>query len=168
MGCLYWIPSSLHWFPPVDSQDPSYKIITIPQWTSRLEETSYPSTRPSPLNWYSREASFNPCCAKFILKLIDHDDVIKCKHFPRYWPFVRGIHRSPVNSLHKGQWGGVLMFKQSWGWRFETPSRSLSRHCNVHGYGNGSLTHWAETKWLPISWWHIQMHFPEWRYITFD
>ena len=25
-----------------------------------------------------------------------HDDVIKWKHFPRYWPFVRGIHRSPV------------------------------------------------------------------------
>ena len=23
-----------------------------------------------------------------------HDDVIKWKHFPRYWPFVRGIHRS--------------------------------------------------------------------------
>ena len=21
-----------------------------------------------------------------------HDDVIICKHFPRYWPFVRGIH----------------------------------------------------------------------------
>ena len=30
--------------------------------------------------------------------------------FPRYWPFVRGIHRSPVNSLHKGQWRGALMF----------------------------------------------------------
>ena len=27
-----------------------------------------------------------------------HDDVMKWKHFPRYWPFVRGIHRSPVNS----------------------------------------------------------------------
>ena len=25
-----------------------------------------------------------------------HDDVIKWKHIPRYWPFVRGIHRSPV------------------------------------------------------------------------
>ena len=25
-----------------------------------------------------------------------HDDVIKWKHFPRYWPFVRGNHRSPV------------------------------------------------------------------------
>ena len=27
-----------------------------------------------------------------------HDDVIKWKHIPRYWPFVRGIHRSSVNS----------------------------------------------------------------------
>ena len=24
-----------------------------------------------------------------------HDDVIKWKHFPRYWPFVRGIHQAP-------------------------------------------------------------------------
>ena len=39
-----------------------------------------------------------------------HDDVIKWKHFPRYWPFVRGIHRSPVNSPHRGQWRGTLMF----------------------------------------------------------
>ena len=39
-----------------------------------------------------------------------HDDVIKWKHCPRYWPFVRGIHRSPVNSPHKGQWHGSLMF----------------------------------------------------------
>ena len=40
----------------------------------------------------------------------DHDDVIKWKNHPRYWPFVRGIHRSPVNSPHKGQWRGALMF----------------------------------------------------------
>ena len=39
-----------------------------------------------------------------------HDDVIKWKHFPRYWPFVMGIHRSPVNSSHKDQWRGALMF----------------------------------------------------------
>ena len=38
------------------------------------------------------------------------DADIKWKHFPRYWPFVRGIHRSPVNSPHKGQWRGALMF----------------------------------------------------------
>ena len=70
------------------------------------------------------------------------DDVIKCKHFPRYWPFVWGAHRSLVNSPHKGQWRGALMFsligvwikqlsKQSWGWSFETPSRPLWRHCNA-------------------------------------
>ena len=39
-----------------------------------------------------------------------HDDVIKWKHFPRYGPFVRGIHRWPVNSPHKGQWRGALLF----------------------------------------------------------
>ena len=38
------------------------------------------------------------------------DDVIKKKPFPRYWPFVREIHRSPVNSPRKGQWRGDLMF----------------------------------------------------------
>ena len=37
-------------------------------------------------------------------------DVIKWKHFPRYWLFVRGIRRSPVNSPYKGQWRGALMF----------------------------------------------------------
>ena len=41
--------------------------------------------------------------------IIKHDDVIKWKHFPRYWPFVPAIHRSLVNSLHKGQWHGALM-----------------------------------------------------------
>ena len=42
--------------------------------------------------------------------LVLHDDVIKWKHFPSYWPLVRGIHRSPVNSPHKGQRRGALMF----------------------------------------------------------
>ena len=39
----------------------------------------------------------------------NHAGVIKWKHFPRHWPFVRGIHRSPVNAPHKGQWRGALM-----------------------------------------------------------
>ena len=39
-----------------------------------------------------------------------HDEVIKWKHFPQYWPFVPGIHWSPVNSQHKGQWHRALMF----------------------------------------------------------
>ena len=45
-----------------------------------------------------------------VVRNMNHDDVIKWKHFPRYWPFVRGIHRSPVNSQHKSQWRGALMF----------------------------------------------------------
>ena len=45
-----------------------------------------------------------------------HDDVIKWKHFLRYWPIVRGIHRSPVNSQHKGQWRGALMFSLICDW----------------------------------------------------
>ena len=39
-----------------------------------------------------------------------HDGVIKWKHVPRYWSFVRGIHRSLVNSHYKGQGRGALMF----------------------------------------------------------
>ena len=45
-----------------------------------------------------------------------HDDVIKWKHFPHYWPFVRGIHRWQVNSPHKGQWRGALMFSLICAW----------------------------------------------------
>ena len=70
-----------------------------------------------------------------------HDDVIKWKHLPRYWPIARRIHRSPVNFPQKGQWRGAWMFffdlrlnkrlrKQSWGWWFEAPPRPIWRRCN--------------------------------------
>ena len=63
-----------------------------------------------------------------------HDGVIKWKYFPRYWPLVRGIHRSPTRSfdvffelrLNK------RLSKQSWGWWFETPSHPLCPHCNEY------------------------------------
>ena len=45
-----------------------------------------------------------------------NDDVIKGWHFLRYWPFVRGIHRSPMKSPHKGQWRGALMFSLIYAW----------------------------------------------------
>ena len=41
------------------------------------------------------------------------------EHFPRNWPFVRGIHRSPVNSPHKGQWRGALMFSLICVWIYD-------------------------------------------------
>ena len=36
--------------------------------------------------------------------------------FPRYWSFMRGIHRTPVNSPHKGQWRGALIFSLVCAW----------------------------------------------------
>ena len=73
-----------------------------------------------------------------VKKRLSNDDVIKWKHFPRYWPFVRRIHRSQVNSPHKGQWRGALMFslrcalsKQWWCWWFDTQFGPLWRYSNV-------------------------------------
>ena len=54
------------------------------------------------------ESSHDYNLQDYIFKI--QDDVIKWKHFSHYWPFVWGIHRFPVNSQHKGQWRGALMF----------------------------------------------------------
>ena len=79
-----------------------------------------------------------------------HDDVIKWKHFPRYWPFVRGSHRSRWIPRTKASDAELWCFfylrpnkrlsKQPWGWWFETPSWLLWRQCNdmiYNGDGNG-------------------------------
>ena len=64
------------------------------------------------LNVWRQCARYWRCnCLSISFHLIaQHDDVIKWSHFPRNWPFMRGIHRSPKNSPHKGQWRGDLMF----------------------------------------------------------
>ena len=61
-----------------------------------------------------------------------HDDVIKWKHFPRYWPFVWGIHRSPVYSPHKGQWRGALMFYLICAWIYGWVNNPNLRHHRIH------------------------------------
>ena len=76
----------------------------------------------------------------YVIWISLHDDVIKWKHFPRYWPFVRAIHRSPVNSPHKSQWRGALMFSLICAWinvwvnnREAGHLRAIApiwRHCN--------------------------------------
>ena len=72
-----------------------------------------------------------------------HDEVIKWKYFPRYWPFVWGIHRSPVNSPHKGQWRGAWMFSLicAWinGWVNNLEDGDL-RHQRAH---YGDMVMWA-------------------------
>ena len=61
-----------------------------------------------------------------------HVDVIKWKQSPRYWPFVRGINRSPVNSPHKGEWRGAWIFSLIcvWinGWIHNHDAGDLIRH----------------------------------------
>ena len=80
--------------------------------------------------------SFSPVdCVSYIrgkIRIPMHDDVIKWKHFPRNWPFVRGIHRSAVDSPHKGQWRGPLMFSlicvRMNGWVNNGKAGDLRRH----------------------------------------
>ena len=51
-------------------------------------------------------------CLKNVLMMVSMryaDVIIKWKHYPRNWPFVRGIHRWQVDSSYKGQWRGALM-----------------------------------------------------------
>ena len=78
-----------------------------------------------------------------------HDDVIKREHFLCYWPFVRGIHRSPVGSPHKGQWHGALIFSLicAWtnGWENNRDGGDLRR------YG----AHWYITIMHLASWLHL-------------
>ena len=78
----------------------------------------------------------------FVADLINN--VIKWKHFPcswwrhqmetfsRYWPFVQGIHWSPVNSPHKNQWRGALIFSLicTWinGWAIDREAGDLRRY----------------------------------------
>ena len=66
-------------------------------------------------------------------KHVSHDDVIKWKHFPRSRKMrsVRRMH-SPVNSPHKGQWRGALIFSFIcvWinGWANNREAGDLRRH----------------------------------------
>ena len=95
-------------------------------------------------------------------EILCHDDVIKWKHFPRYWPFVRGIHRSPVNSPHKGQWHGALMFSLIcvWinDWENDRDAGDLRRnrgHCDVivmwnHNPVNATMTACCLVRATPV------------------
>ena len=97
-----------------------------PVWiTTWYKQRTFPLAVISRSSWASSLVTF-------------HDDVIKWNNFPRYWPFVRGIHRSPVNSPHKGQWRGALMFTLIYarinGWvnnHEAGDSRRYLAHCDV-------------------------------------
>ena len=91
-----------------------------------------------------------------------HDDVIKWKHFPLNWPFVRGIHRSPVNSLHKGLWRGTLMLSLICVWindwvnnREAGDLRRNRAHYDVIVMSIHMSDVWMMTSILPIHNWSV-------------
>ena len=109
-----------HFQTPISRRRRRFWDITPPQHQPRKSCSTYGGLWPTHKAWIGR----------------GHDDVIKWKHFPRYWPFVRGIHR--WNSRTKAGDAELLCFlrlkkrlsKQWWGWWFETPPRPLWCHCN--------------------------------------
>ena len=96
--------------------------ITIALW-QRNDECNMPITADAKGSCISRKL---------------HDDVIKWKHFPRYWPFVKGIYRWPVDNPHKGRWRAALALSLIWtnGWTNDWDAViwediTLWRNCNV-------------------------------------
>ena len=103
------------------------------------------------------------CCPKKAVKL-NHSPwcVNKWKYFPRYWPFLRGIHRSLVNYPHKGQWRGALVFSLicAWinGWVKNGEAGDMRRrraHYDVTVMSLTCLTHWSLNKMAD----HLQIAF---------
>ena len=124
-----------------------------------------------------------------------HDDVIKWKHFPRYFvksivysgadqrkyqssaslAFVRGIHRWPVNSPHKGPvtrnmfpFDDVIMTKASdvelWFFLSSAPEQTLEQTIETTVIWDTAAPIMTSLRWK----FHFRMHFVEWRYMNFD
>ena len=109
-----------------------------------------------------------------------HDDVIKWKHYPRHWTFLWGIQRSPMNSPHKGQWLGALMFSLICAWINIWVNNREADDLKSHGtyYDVIVMYHYfyvkcqcqhnnIETKWH-VSRRRFQMHFTERKILYLD
>ena len=97
-----------------------------------------------------------------------HDDVIKWKHFARYWSFVMGVHRLSVDWI-PSQRAVTQTFevffhlrlnkrlsKQSRRRWFETPSSSLWSYSNEFSPIPYSLFKSCNALWLP-AWWALRL-----------
>ena len=109
---------------------PSATIMLIGVWQVKLKESYY------------RSACYNPgYTSRNNYKL--HNDAIKWKHFPRYWPFVR--------SPQKGQWRGALMFSLicAWtnGWANNRDAGDLRFHCAHYDVTAMELRSWTGIRW---------------------
>ena len=105
-------------------------VMTFPYYQSFVRGTTggFPSQRASNAGFY---VCFDVSLNKWAV-CTTHDDVMTWKHFLHHLPFVKGIHRWPVNSLHKGSNTELWCFL--WCWHEETieqTCRSLRGLCHV-------------------------------------
>ena len=112
------------------------------------------TTNPETLTWGQCKILKIPMINNQNIMFKTHDDAMKWKHFPRYWLFVRGINRWPVDSPNKSQWRGALVFSLicAWpnGWANNRGAGGLGRHrahydvtvmrCRPMGWG--SICRW--------------------------
>ena len=81
----------------------SYTIVSFPRW--KLHTMFAYMTWCDVTTWKRI-----PHCRPLFATDLPNDDVIKCKHFPRYWPVVMAIRQSPVKSPHNGPVMRTLKF----------------------------------------------------------
>ena len=151
-GCIYISNLGHHWFrqwlvaysTPNHYLNQSWHIVNWTlgnklQWNFNrnsnvfIEENAFEDVVGEMAAIFSASVCLDACVRHWF-----QDDVIKWKHFPRSWPFVWGIHRSPMNSPHKGQWRGALMFSLICVWinnwvnnREAGDLRRYRAHCDV-------------------------------------
>ena len=103
----------------------SEAVVSHPSWRADDKETNTPTTD-------TEIVVIGFLSLQCIITTTSHDDVIEWQHFPRYWSFVRGIRRSPVDSPHKGQRRRALMFSLICAWtKYQANNRGaddLKRH----------------------------------------
>ena len=118
---------------------PSATIMLIGVWQVKLKESYY------------RSACYNPgYTSRNNYKL--HDDAIKWKHFPRYWPFVRYTNRVNMvvaDDLAPKRCQAICTHHADWCVTSETQRIILPQY----------MPHPREYKlqWLLVAWWLYQM-----------
>ena len=132
MGCLSWV----FWRKSIILQHNLLSSLwcfyspllhyPLHNWDFQMPQSCWAVPSIAPIAWNST--------IDRIFETLTHHDFIKWKHFPCYWPFVRGIHWSPANFPHKGQWRGALMFSVicAWtnGWVNNRDTCDLRCHCD--------------------------------------
>ena len=131
---LHQLPAMKHGYQWVKTLTPRCPLCKI---MSLLWQKGHNFAQWTSMGWCKRDGTHQHASAVYKMTCAIHDDVIKWKHFPHYWPFVWGIHRSPVNSPHKDQWRGTLMFSLIciWinGWVNNSEAGDLRRHRAHYG-----------------------------------